>query len=143
MEHRSGLERNTKQIGLVKRSPMYWRVTFDHPPLNIFGPETIPQLNEVVTALETDKSLKVVVFDSSVDGFFLTHHDFLAKLEDSTSLPPGATGLQQLPDMLVSGVNSRWLATCGLLAARRPSYRSGKSDPVWCRAGDPWRGCRV
>ncbi len=80
---------------------MYWRVTFDHPPLNIFGPETIPQLNEIVTALETDKAVKVVVFDSAVEGFFLTHYDFLAKLEDSTSLPPGPTGLQQLPDMLV------------------------------------------
>src|SRR5580704_18427112 len=101
MEHRSGMQANTKQIRLVKRSPMYWRVTFDRPPLNIFGPEAIPQLNEIVTALETDKSLKVVVFDSAVEGFFLTHYDFLAKLEDSTSLPPGSTGLQALPDMLV------------------------------------------
>ena len=24
-----------------------------HPPLNIFGPDTIPLLNEIVTALET------------------------------------------------------------------------------------------
>jgi outer membrane protein, multidrug efflux system len=40
-------------------------------------------------------------FDSAVEGFFLTHCDFLAKPEDSTSLPPGLTGLQQLPDMLV------------------------------------------
>ena len=95
------MQENRKQIRLVKRSPMYWRVTFDHPPLNIFGPEALPQLNEIVTALETDKSVKVVVFDSAVDGFFLTHYDFLAKLEDSTSLPPGPTGLQQLPDMLV------------------------------------------
>jgi enoyl-CoA hydratase/carnithine racemase len=101
MEHRNGMQGNTKQIRLVKRSPMYWRVTFDNPPLNIFGPETIPQLNEIVTALETDRSLKVVVFDSAVQGFFLTHYDFLAKLEDSTDLPPGPTGLQQLPDMLV------------------------------------------
>src|ERR1700678_225798 len=101
MEHRNNMQGNTKQIRLVKRSPMYWRVTFDHPPLNIFGPEAIPQLNEIVTALETDTSLKVVVFDSAVEGFFLTHYDFLAKLEDSASLPPGPTGLQQLPDMLV------------------------------------------
>src|SRR3984957_11785142 len=101
MEHRNGMQENTKQIRLVKRSSMYWRVTFDHPPLNIFGPQTIPQLNEIVTALETDKSLKVVVFDSAVEGFFLTHYDFLAKLEESTSLPPGPTGLQRLPDMLV------------------------------------------
>jgi enoyl-CoA hydratase/carnithine racemase len=83
------------------RSPSYWRVTFDHPPLNIFGPETIPQLNEIITALETDEHVKVVVFDSAVEGFFLTHYNFLAKREDSASLPPGPTGLQPLPDMLV------------------------------------------
>jgi enoyl-CoA hydratase/carnithine racemase len=44
----------TKQILLTRRSPAYWRVTFNHPPLNIFGPETIPQLDEVIKALETD-----------------------------------------------------------------------------------------
>jgi enoyl-CoA hydratase/carnithine racemase len=91
----------TRQIRLARRSSTYWRVTFDHPPLNIFGPETIPQLNEVITALETDEQVKVVVFDSAVDGFFLTHYDFLAKPEETTSLPPGPTGLPQLPDMLV------------------------------------------
>jgi enoyl-CoA hydratase/carnithine racemase len=91
----------TAEIHLAQRSPEYWRVTFDHPPLNIFGPETIPQLNEIVTALETDKHVKVVVFDSAVEGYFLTHYDFLAKLEDTTSLPPGPTGLQPLPDLLV------------------------------------------
>src|SRR5262245_16767423 len=90
-----------KRILLTQRSPAYWRVTFNHPPLNIFGPETIPQLAEIVTALETDEHVKVVVFDSAVEGFFLTHYDFLAKLEDTTSLPPGPTGLQSLPDMLV------------------------------------------
>src|SRR5438067_8372680 len=91
----------TKQILLTRQSSAYWRVTFNHPPLNIFGPETIPQLNEILTALETDEHVKVVVFDSAVEGFFLTHYDFLAKLEDTTSLPPGPTGLQPLPDMLV------------------------------------------
>src|SRR5437773_10607671 len=91
----------TAQIRLTRRSSAYWRVTIDHPPLNIFGPETIPQLNEVITALETDEDVKVVVFDSAVEGFFMTHYDFLAKLEDTTRLPPGPTGLQPLPDMLV------------------------------------------
>src|SRR3989475_2525635 len=91
----------TKQIHLTRRSSSYWRVTFNPPPLNIFGPETIPQLNEIITALEADEHVKVVVFDSAVQGFFLTHYDFLAKLEDTTGLPPGPTGLQPLPDMLV------------------------------------------
>ena len=92
---------DANRIRLERRSPFYWRVTFDLPPLNIFGPKNLPQLNEIVTALETDDRVKVVVFDSAIEGFFITHYDFLAKLEDSTSVPPGPTGLQALPDMLV------------------------------------------
>lgn len=93
--------KTNRQIEIERRSPAYWRVTFNHPPLNIFGPETIPQLEAIIKALETDQDVKVVVFDSAVEGFFLTHYNFLAKLEDSTSLPLGPTGLQPLPDMLV------------------------------------------
>jgi enoyl-CoA hydratase/carnithine racemase len=89
------------QIQLERPSPFYWRVTFNLPPLNIFGPEAMPRLNEIVEALETDDRVKVVVFDSAIEGFFLTHYDFLAPLEDSTNLPPGVTGLQALPDALV------------------------------------------
>jgi enoyl-CoA hydratase/carnithine racemase len=89
-----------RQITLERRLPTYWRVTFDHPPLNIFGPETIPQLDEIIAALESDEQVKVVVFDSAVEGFFLTHYNFLAPVEDSTKMPPGLTGLQPLPDML-------------------------------------------
>ena len=96
-----GSPKEAKRIRLERHSPFYWRVTFDDPPLNIFGPESIPQLNEIVTALESDDRVKVVVFDSAVEGFFITHYDFLAKLEDSTNIPPGPTGLQALPDMLV------------------------------------------
>src|SRR5580692_4909438 len=101
MKNATGKATSTKRIELTRRSPQYWRVTLNHPPLNVFGPESIPQLNEVVTALEIDKEVKVVVFDSAVEGFFLTHYDFLAKIEDTTSLTPGPTGLSPLPDTLV------------------------------------------
>src|SRR5881409_77556 len=90
----------TKQILLTRRSPAYWRVTFDHPPLNIFGPETIPQLNEIITALETDEQVKVVVMDSAVDGFFLTHYDFLAKPEETTRLPRAPRACNSFPTCL-------------------------------------------
>jgi len=91
---------DTQQIRLERRSPSYWRVTFDLPPLNIFGPLEIPKLEAIIRSIETDENVKVVVFDSAVEGFFLTHYDFLAKLEETTGLPVGATGLQSLPDML-------------------------------------------
>jgi enoyl-CoA hydratase/carnithine racemase len=89
-----------RQIRLERRSPSYWRVTFDLPPLNIFGPLEVPKLETIIKSIETDERVKVVVFDSAIEGFFLTHYDFLAKLEETTSLPLGATGLQPLPDML-------------------------------------------
>jgi hypothetical protein len=152
----------TKQIVLTRQSSAYWRVTFNHPPLNIFGPETIPQLNEIITALETDEDVKVVVFDSAVEGFFLTHYDFLAKLEDTTSLPPGPTGLQPLPDALVrlsrapvasiasirgappaSEASLPWRATCVSQAAKKLFSRSGKSGPALCLAVVRWQGYRV
>lgn len=91
----------TEQIQLERRLPSYWRVTFDMPPVNIFGPKHLPLLNDVITAIETDPEVKVVLFDSAVEGFFITHYDFLAPLEESAKIPAGPTGLQALPDMLV------------------------------------------
>ena len=88
-------------ISLERILPSYWRVTLDIRPLNIFGPENLPQLEAVVTAIETDPDVKVVVFDSAIEGFFLTHYNFLADPEDS-NLPAGPTGLQPLPDMLAA-----------------------------------------
>jgi enoyl-CoA hydratase/carnithine racemase len=90
-----------QEIRLERRLSSYWRVTFAIPPVNIFGPKELPQLNKIITAIEKDEQVKVVVFDSAIDGFFLTHYDFLAPLEESTKIPPGPTGLQALPDMLV------------------------------------------
>jgi enoyl-CoA hydratase/carnithine racemase len=92
---------NATQIRLTRVTPAYWRVTFDNPPLNLMGPEFVLQFREIITALETDEQVKVVVFDSAVEGFFLNHSDFLAKLEDLTGIPPGPTGLQAWPDILV------------------------------------------
>src|ERR1700743_1324001 len=89
-------------IRVERRLPSYWRVTFDLPPVNIFGPKETVELNEIITAIEKDDQVKVVVFDSAVDGVFLTHYDFLAPLEESAEIPPGPTGVQAVPDRLVS-----------------------------------------
>jgi enoyl-CoA hydratase/carnithine racemase len=89
------------QIRLTRPSPGYWRVTFDNPPLNLMGPEFVLEFREIVTALEADEQVTVVVFDSAVEGFFFHHRDFLAKLEDLTSIPQGPTGLEAWPDILV------------------------------------------
>ena len=89
------------QIRLTRRSPAYWRVMIDNPPINVMGPEMVRQFQEVIGALEADEQVNVVVFDSAVDHYFLNHSDFLAKLEDLTSMPAGPTGLPSWPDFLV------------------------------------------
>ena len=89
------------QVRLDRVTSSYGRVVLDNPPLNLMGPEFVSQMRDVVTELENDDRVKVVVFESAVDGFFLNHSDFLANFEDLTSIPQGPTGLEAWPDALV------------------------------------------
>ena len=83
------------------------------------GPEMVRQSPETIGAIEADKHVKGVVFDSAVEGYFLNRSDFLAKLEDLTSMPARPTGLPPSPAILVrltragrlhrrSSRNGRW-----------------------------------
>src|SRR5271170_5004327 len=89
------------QIRITRRTPAYWRVTIDNPPINVMGPEMVREFQEVIDTLEADEQVRVVVFDSAVDDYFLNHSDFTGKLEDLTSMPAGPTGLPPWPDFLV------------------------------------------
>jgi enoyl-CoA hydratase/carnithine racemase len=111
--------RKPAQIRITRRSPAYWRVTIDNPPINVMGPEMVRQFQEVMSALEADEQVRVVVFDSAVDDYFLNHSDFIAKLEDLTSIPQGPTGREAWPDFLVR-------LTRLPAASIAPSSRNGK-----------------
>jgi enoyl-CoA hydratase/carnithine racemase len=89
------------QVSLNRVTPSHCQVVLANPPLNLMGPEFVLQIREAVTALENDDRVKVVVFESAVDGVFLNHSDFLASFEDLTSIPQGPTGLEAWPDVLV------------------------------------------
>src|SRR3954469_11639445 len=89
------------QLRLIRTSPARCRVVFDNPPLNLMGPELVVQFRSVMAELEADEHLKVVVFESAVEGAFLNHSDFQARFEDLTGLPQGPTGLEAWPDILV------------------------------------------
>jgi enoyl-CoA hydratase/carnithine racemase len=93
--------KETAQVRLNRTSPTHWRVVLDNPPLSLMGPAFVLQLREVLAAIEIDERVRVVTFESAVEGYFLNHSDFLAKLEDLTSIPQGPTGLEAWPDILV------------------------------------------
>jgi enoyl-CoA hydratase/carnithine racemase len=89
------------QILVTRSSAAYWRVIFDNPPLNVMGPQLVREFREIIAAVEADEEVKVLVFESAVEGFFLNHSDFHADIKDLTSLPQGPTGLEAWPDILV------------------------------------------
>src|SRR3954453_10047566 len=79
------------QIRISRTSPAYWRIMFDNPPLNLMGPQFVREFRTIMSAIEADEEVKVVVFESAIDGFFLNHSDFYADFEDLKSIPQGPT----------------------------------------------------
>jgi enoyl-CoA hydratase/carnithine racemase len=63
---------------LDRPNPKVVTITFSNPPANVVTPETALRLNEIVTELERDSDVQVVVFKSDVPDFFLNHFDLAA-----------------------------------------------------------------
>src|ERR1700737_2208935 len=116
------------QVRLNRVTPSRCRVVLDNPPLNLMGPEFVLQIREIVTALENDDRVKVAVFESAVDGFFLNHSDFLANFEDLTSIPQGPTGLEAWPDVLVRLTRAPFVSIA-LIRGRAPENGSELALP--------------
>jgi enoyl-CoA hydratase/carnithine racemase len=89
------------KIRLTRKTPGYWEVTFNNPPLNILGPAELPRLIEILDQIEADPNVKVVVFDSALPDYFMAHYDLLKPLADSTGMAPGPTGMHPVPDFMV------------------------------------------
>ncbi|MGW7672700.1 enoyl-CoA hydratase/isomerase family protein [Streptomyces sp. NPDC054775] len=88
------------QFVLTETSPSLWRVSFDNPPVNVIGPGLMKELKELLTELETNKTVKVVVFDSMNPEYFLAHYDLAADPAIAEALP-SPTGYAAWVDILV------------------------------------------
>src|SRR6266850_4574066 len=63
---------------LDSSTPSLWRVTFDNPPINLIDPAMVVELDALLTEIEQDYRVAVVVFDSADPDFFLAHYDIAA-----------------------------------------------------------------
>ncbi|HEX6896937.1 MAG TPA: enoyl-CoA hydratase/isomerase family protein [Bryobacteraceae bacterium] len=63
------------QFNTDRTYPGCWTITFSNPPINMFVPTTIIELGTLMTKLEADPSVKVVVFQSANPDFFVAHLD--------------------------------------------------------------------
>ncbi|MEZ2223752.1 enoyl-CoA hydratase/isomerase family protein [Rhizobium sp. RCC_161_2] len=79
---------SNNRLTIVRQSPAYWRIVINNPPLNLFDPKMFAELNVLMDDIEKDTDLKVVVFESGDEDFFMNHHD----VENRLTVPdqPGA-----------------------------------------------------
>ncbi len=69
------LKPGVSQFNVDRTHPGRWTITFNHPPINMYVPATIVELGALMTSLEADPSVKVVVFQSANPDFFIAHLD--------------------------------------------------------------------
>ena len=68
-------EASVAQFNIDRTYSGQWTITFSNPPINMFVPSTIVELGALMTDLESDPSVKVVVFQSANPDFFVAHLD--------------------------------------------------------------------
>ncbi len=64
-----GSEQANPQFNIDRTHPGRWTITFSNPPINMFLPTTIVELGALMSDLEADPSVKVVVFQSANPDF--------------------------------------------------------------------------
>src|SRR6202047_3014937 len=89
------------RFSLDRSTPLLWRVTFDNPPINLIDPVMIVALHELLTEIEQDNRVAVVVFDSADPDFFLAHYDIAADQSAFNALPAAPTPFHHWADFLI------------------------------------------
>lgn len=88
------------QLKLTVESPTFWRVTFDNPPINVIGLEMMRELKALLTELEHNDTVNVVVFDSADPDFYIAHYDVEVDNDAAEDLP-NTTGYTAWVDITV------------------------------------------
>src|SRR5947199_396335 len=63
------------RFNLERSTPSVWRVTFNHPPINLIDSVVIGELGELFAEVERNEGPAVLVFDSADPDYFLAHYD--------------------------------------------------------------------
>src|ERR1700682_290039 len=98
---------STSKLSITQHSPQYWRVTFDNPPINLVDPAMIVALHELLTTIEQDNRVAVVVFDSADPEFFMAHYDLTSDPSPLDALPAAPTPLHHGGQLLIRVAKSR------------------------------------
>jgi len=90
-----------QQFEFIRPTPAYWRARFRNPPINLIDLDTIAELQHIVSLLEADPEVKVIVFESGDPDFFIAHYDVLVDKARTAAMGKGPTGMHPWLDFLV------------------------------------------
>ena len=102
-------------LKLTMHNAGFWQVTIDAPPFNLFGPELLTGLEEIVRRMQSSPELRVIVFDSAIPDFFIAHFDIakgaevLSRKTTSGLLPwfDVALALYESPVISIAAIRGR------------------------------------
>jgi enoyl-CoA hydratase/carnithine racemase len=132
------VQASSTQFNTDRSYPGLWTITFNNPPINMFVPATIVELGALLTDIEADPSVKVVVFQSANLDFFVAHLD-VAKAAER----PEALGLWREFVLLLSssavvsiakirsrtrGIGNEFVLACDMRFASRQSALFGQPE---------------
>ena len=135
---------STAPLRVIEETPAYWRAIFDYPPFNVVDATMYQSLQDLLARMDVSASLRVIVFESALPDFYLSHFDLTGKTGNITSAV-GPSGLPILIDTFVRltrspvasiakirgcarGVSSEFVLACDMRIASRENTRLGQPE---------------
>ena len=129
---------NPPQFRISRTRPGVWTIAFNNPPINMFVPATIVELGALITDLEADSSVKVVVFESANPDFFVAHLDVAKAAERPEALSlwrDFVLRLSSTPVVSIAkirgrtrGIGNEFVLACDMRFASRQSALFGQPE---------------
>src|SRR5262249_31408066 len=136
--------KSSMPLRIVEKTPAYWGVLFDNPPLNVVDSSVFEGLQELLSRMDASPDLRVVVFESANPEFYLAHYDMTGK-SASVARTLGPSGLPIPTDAFVRltkspvvsiakirgrvrGVGSEFVLACDMRFASREKAVLGQPE---------------
>ena len=131
-------------LRVIEETSAYWRAVFDYPPFNVVDATIFQGLQDLLAHMDASPNLRVVVFESAIPEFYLSHFDLTGKTGNITTAV-GPSGLPILTDTYVRltrssvasiakirgcvrGVSSEFVLACDMRFASRENTRLGQPE---------------
>jgi len=134
----ASLQERTDEFKIDRTYPGRWTITFTNPPINMFVPATIVELGVLMTDLEADPSVKVVVFQSANPDFVIAHLDVAKAAERPETLGlwrDFVLRLSSTPVVSIAkirgrtrGIGNEFVLACDMRFASRQSALFGQPE---------------